>query len=285
MFDAGALVLFINAALRKQNASLVVLTVSPAYAGLALATNQVPTEAETGIVAAAIAERLGPNKAPQVSVGAPTSTSYLRILGVPLFRDGYPITIHDVRRALDAHPATRLATPAREPRIVRESRMSTSCSVYFDIQDSKSGKLARDILACNRIMINGAAATITAAEICRGVPLCQRCWRWGHPTVACKVRLRTCPICSGPHSREEHHSNAGCCKPNSKLTPPSLGTPAGEPCPHRAHCPNCLGNHSADSRSCPYWSHRFDSEWIAARYSKVRARMRSPHLSNPPLSG
>ena len=73
-FDMGALVLFINAALRKQNMSLVVLTVSPAYAGLALATNQVPMEAETGIMAAAIAERLGPNKAPQVSVGAPTST-------------------------------------------------------------------------------------------------------------------------------------------------------------------------------------------------------------------
>ena len=152
-------------ALLVQNTSLIILTVSPAYAGLALATNQVPMEAETGIVAAAIAECLRPNKAPQVSVGAPMSTSYLRILGMPLFRDGHPITVHDVRKALDAHPAMRLATPACKPHIVRTSRMSISCSVYFDIQDSKSSKLARDILTCNHIMINGVAATITTTEI------------------------------------------------------------------------------------------------------------------------
>ena len=112
VFDTGALVLFVNAALRKQNTPLIVLTVLPAYAGLALVTNQVLTEAETGIMAAAIAECLGPNKAAQVSVGAPTSTSYLRILSVPLFRDGHPIMIYDIRRALDAHPATRLTSPA-----------------------------------------------------------------------------------------------------------------------------------------------------------------------------
>ena len=131
----------------------------------------------------------------------------------------------------------------------------------------------------------GVAATITAAEVRRGVPLCQRCWRWGHPTVACKVRLRTCPICSGPHSREEHRDHASCCKPNSKLKPPFPGTPEGEHCPHKARCVNCHGDHPADASSCPFWSHRFDSEWIAARYSEVRARLRSPRLSNPPSSG
>ena len=72
MFDATLLALMIDGALHRQNSSLVVLTVSPVYAGLSLSTNQVASDADARIVTEAIRKRFGPTNAPNVSVGLPT---------------------------------------------------------------------------------------------------------------------------------------------------------------------------------------------------------------------
>jgi hypothetical protein len=283
VFDASELTLVISSALRRAQSSLVALSVSRAYSGLSIATNNVATSAEIDIVTDVLSRRFGLNNAPNLFVGPPESTSYLRIPGVPFFVNGeggtkVPITTDQVAYWLNRHPMLARMRPAHEPRIVRETRTSTFCSVYLDIWDSKSGRMARDILAYNSISINGVTTRVQPAEIRRGVPLCSRCWRWGHPDTACHARKRTCPICAGPHSREEHRDHAPCCMGAPNAQPPLPPTPAGTECPHDPHCINCRGLHPADHRACPFWKRRFDREWIDARYAEVRARVRSASI-------
>jgi hypothetical protein len=118
-----------------------------------------------------------------------------------------------------------------------------------------------------------------------GSALCQRCWKWGHPDSACRAPQIRCPVCAGPHRKEHHRALAGCCKGNAKATPPVPPTAEGTACPHPARCVNCSKNHAADSRQCNFWRHRFDSDWIKARYEEVRSRRSRSPTSNQPATG
>ncbi|CAA7263691.1 unnamed protein product [Cyclocybe aegerita] len=97
----------------------------------------------------------------------------------------------------------------------------------------------------------------------------RRCWKWGHPTVACKAKQLSCPICSGPHEQKEHRQHAGCCKGNAKAKPPVPPTPRDQPCPHKGRCVNCHKDHAANSASCKFWAHCYDREWIMAEYRQT----------------
>ncbi|CAA7269302.1 unnamed protein product [Cyclocybe aegerita] len=97
-----------------------------------------------------------------------------------------------------------------------------------------------------------------------------RCWKWGHPTVACKAKQLSCPICSGPHEQKEHRQHAGCCKGNTKVKPPVLPTPHDQPCPHKGRCVNCHKDRAANSALCKFWAHRYEREWIMAEYRQLQ---------------
>ncbi|PPQ91901.1 hypothetical protein CVT25_000721 [Psilocybe cyanescens] len=118
-------------------------------------------------------------------------------------------------------------------------------------------------------MFRGRPLWICSSSKSSGVPLCTRCWKWGHPVGRCHAAAAKCPRCSGPHKLEEHRAVAGCCKGNPKADPPQAPTPGGEPCPHTPHCPNCGKNHSAHERACVFWSHRFDQLWHVEKYRQV----------------
>ena len=77
----------------------------------------------------------------------------------------------------------------------------------------------------------------------------------------------------------------GPCKGNPKAKPPvPLNTEIE--CPHKCRCPNCYGEHLVtDTRNCAFWKHKFDRNWIEAKYLEVRNahRRRSPAAHPPPL--
>jgi hypothetical protein len=115
-------------------------------------------------------------------------------------------------------------------------------------------------------------STFKEARANPGSPLCTKCWRWGHPSQACRAPQIKCSACSGPHRSKHHRMLSGCCRGNTKAIPPIPATPEGEPCPHPTRCVNCRKDHAADSRKCKFWAHRFDQEWIKAHYDEVRER-------------
>ncbi|KAF9440762.1 hypothetical protein P691DRAFT_630798, partial [Macrolepiota fuliginosa MF-IS2] len=103
---------------------------------------------------------------------------------------------------------------------------------------------------------------IKGTKVHTGSPQCQQCWKWGHPSNACRCPAIHCPICAGPHHRNLHCSMSGCCKGNLKASPPIPPTPADMACPHVCSCINCSAQHAVDDRRCPYWCHCFNCNWI-----------------------
>ncbi|KXN82147.1 hypothetical protein AN958_02990 [Leucoagaricus sp. SymC.cos] len=173
------------------------------------------------------------------------SKSFLKILDVP-----YPVSKDIVTQALSAasEPPIGLAT---QPCIMCNSKHSDTTTVWFDIWDSQSGTAIKKL--------NGQFVSIGSSP---GIPLCQQCWHWGHPTNSCKTEAIHCPHCSGPHSEQHHREYVSCCKGNPKAQPPTLPTIEGAPCPHVPICSNCHSKHAANDHKCKYWHHCFDAGWF-----------------------
>ncbi|CAA7267342.1 unnamed protein product [Cyclocybe aegerita] len=248
--------------------------------GLSLVTPAVASLSDLDILRNFIRESL-PTGTP-FEVALPSSTSFIKILDVPYFDPkGLKITQEVLEKALrtSVH-AEVFAYLSTKPRIDRNSAHSTSCTVYCNIWDSQQGTRAKKALG-QPIFLAGRSCAIRPAARHTRVPLCQRCWKWGHPTVACKAKQLSCPICSGPHEQKEHRQHAGCCKGNAKAKPPVPPTPRDQPCPHKGRCVNCHKDHAANSASCKFWAHRYDREWIMAEYRQVHEHAARCQLTNP----
>ncbi|CAA7258924.1 unnamed protein product [Cyclocybe aegerita] len=247
---------------------LKVTSIVRAYDGLSLVTPAVASLSDLDILRNFIRESL-PMGTP-FEVALPSSTSFIKILDVPYFDPkGLKITQEALEKALrtSVH-AEVFAYLSTKPRIDRNSAHSTSCTVYCNIWDSQQGTRAKKALG-QPIFLTGRSCAIRPAARHTRVPLCQRCWKWGHPTVTCKAKQLSCPICSGPHEQKEHRQHAGCCKGNAKAKPPVLPTPHDQPCLHKGCCVNCHKDHAANSASCKFWAHRYDREWIMAEYRQT----------------
>ncbi|KXN92026.1 hypothetical protein AN958_10356 [Leucoagaricus sp. SymC.cos] len=155
-------------------------------------------------------------------------------------------------------------TLANSPRVMHNSRRADTATVWFDVLDSQSGATAKRLINTS-FQFGPSSCFVRAARSHSGVPLCQRCWRWGHSTRACRSQAPRCPRCAGPHTEAGHRQHASCCRGNPSAKPPQDPTPEGAPCPHAARCVNCKGDHSASDRRCPFWRHCFDRAWLAEK--------------------
>jgi hypothetical protein len=142
--------------------------------------------------------------AEHVDVALPTSTSYLKLVDIPFF------TVGDARITLDGVMAqigksgfaslVVLQTPAR---VVCDSPKSDTCTVYLNVADSVSGARAKGLVR-KTVQFGQYASYFRAARANPGSPLCSCCWRWGHPSSACRTPQLRCPICLGPHHKDHH---------------------------------------------------------------------------------
>ena len=158
------------------------------------------------------------------------------------------------------------------PRLSRNSPHSDTGTVWFNIHDSRAGLALQNIVG-KSFMYGHHKLTIRPADKRSGVPLCNRCWRFGHQSDArhCPFKGSACPICAGPHTEDFHRDLAPCCKGNPNAKPePIPPTPEGQPCSHPARCVNCGKDHHADDKVCQFWRNRFDREWILKRYTNMK---------------
>ncbi|CAA7263212.1 unnamed protein product [Cyclocybe aegerita] len=257
-----------NGYLRDGQSMLKVTSIVRAYDGLSLVTPAVASPSDLDVLRNFIRKSL-PTGTP-FEVALPSLTSFIKILDVPYFDlKGLKITQEALEKALHTSVhAEVFAYLSTKPRIDRNSAHSTSCTVYCNIWDSQQGTRPKKALG-QPIFLARRSCAIRPAARHTGVPLCQRCWKWGHPTVACKAKQLSCPICSGLHEQKEHRQHAGCCKGNAKAKPPVPPTPRDQPCPHKGHCVNCHKDHTANSASCKFWAHCYDCEWIMAEYRQT----------------
>ncbi|KAF7761206.1 hypothetical protein Agabi119p4_10615 [Agaricus bisporus var. burnettii] len=222
----------------------------------------VPTSQETAFMLKHV-RRLFPvpqGSAPIADAPA-TSTTYLKVLDVPIISDPDPKSwVNSTRAAfkkacsifLVGMMLTRILK--HKIRIMRNSQRSDSCTAWVDIQDTTSGARGHELIG-NFISFAGVNCRIAGAKPHAGSVLCTRCMRWGHHSSQCRALRARCALCGGPHSEANHWSY---------VAPAQVE--------HR-QCVNCTAakrekrNHSAtDRRSCSFWKNRYDREWLQRQF-------------------
>jgi len=216
----------------------------------------------------------------------PQSKSFLKILGVPYWGNNasIPITQAQVEAVIANTPVFEGVVLASRPRIMKVSPSSDMSVIWIDIWDSQKGTKGKTLI--NRSFNFGRhTATVRGTAMHPGVAQCCNCWRWGHPTHACRAQGTKCQKCGGPHRVENHRSMAWCCKANPKSNPPREAMADGVPCPHTFKCLNCKGEHSADDTKCPFWRHRFDKQWDANKTAELCTSRASTSNTQRPRGG
>jgi hypothetical protein len=252
--------------------------------GLTLVLASVPLQADTDALHLFFdrkaKEAAGENAVTRVEVGA--SRSYMHILNFPCYgagepqpdpvNGGYlPITLQAVKDLI-------LSTPWKSginffqdslPRIERSSSHSDTCMVCFDIYDSRGG-LRLHALKGRSFMYSAHKLTFRVALPRVGVPICTKCWRFGHRFAVCPFRAQLCTHCAGPHHTDHHCVLGACCKAQPKANPPRAATPGGNLCPHPLRCVNCGLDHMSNDTKCSFWKHRFDAKWVQKKYTVMK---------------
>ncbi|KAF5340738.1 hypothetical protein D9611_007373 [Ephemerocybe angulata] len=106
-------------------------------------------------------------------VGLPSSKSFLRLPNVPFILDGKSnlrIKPEDITRAFEASPLRSDLVLAGLPRVVRNSKSSTCCDVFFDIWDSQQGLRAQRLIKKELLIYGQKTSIVTSAAAARVTP-------------------------------------------------------------------------------------------------------------------
>jgi hypothetical protein len=185
--------------------------------GLALVCDVLPVEADIQAMHAyfnATAKRIHEDNTTETQVEVGLSKSFLRIpdflyFGTRLTYDTngepVPITPAQVKEILLASKwkDTIHLYQGAMPCLVRNSHKSDTCTVFFDIYNSRGGHHLQSLKGCS-FMLSHITLTIQPAEKRVGVPICPRCWRYCHHTPVCLFKTQLCTICAGPHQSKHH---------------------------------------------------------------------------------
>ncbi|KAF5320635.1 hypothetical protein D9611_013769 [Ephemerocybe angulata] len=117
-----------------------------AYGGWSLTLTEVPSQVEVDHIRGYLHRKLPDAVA---WVGLPSSKSFLRLPNVPFILDAKSnlrIKPEDIARAFEASPLRSDLVLAGPPRVVRNSKSSTRCDVFFDIWDSQQGLRAQRLI-------------------------------------------------------------------------------------------------------------------------------------------
>jgi hypothetical protein len=114
------------------------------YGGWFLNFDEVPNKGDLNVVHGWLTASY-PDLAWSIVANPPMSKSYLKLIGVPRFRNALQeLTLpSDIMDALDKSPLTAHINLAAPPRLVKESEGSTAVTAYFDIWDTSTGAHAR----------------------------------------------------------------------------------------------------------------------------------------------
>jgi hypothetical protein len=223
-------------------------------------TTRVPTTAETAFVLKHVRAHFElPEGAKPITITPPKSTSYLKIVDIPITDPKSKLWLQPtwdlLEASLQASPvgSSILDILARVPRIMRVSPHSDTCIAWVDIDDSVLGTSAKKFIG-KFISVSGVNCRISGARPHSGSIMCTWCQQWGHHHSKCRREGVRCPLCGGPHLESSHATLVDAAKVDAR------------------HCVNCSASkkkkrdHSALDRKCPFWEHRYDREWLQKQF-------------------
>src|SRR5215467_1256200 len=175
-----------------------------AYRGYALSCTAVLSAAEIKAIGDYIHGSLLKGFPSKWDLTLPQSKSFLRMLDVPRYRsDGSQTRSKQVEQVMAQSALAPHFILAGKPRCIPDSKRSATLTVFFEVWDSQAGSRAKALVG-HTLHFGSSTCKIVTANKSPSVPLCQRCWKWGHPQQACKARHLRCPRCSEPHLLDDH---------------------------------------------------------------------------------
>ncbi|CCM06901.1 uncharacterized protein FIBRA_09211 [Fibroporia radiculosa] len=239
-----------------------------------------PTDPEMGLLVRDLANVLLP---PQlradgmepvsVRVELAHTLTQLAIRAVPKYRVAktkLEYSLSELEKELrDRNPklAEHLKPFEQAPRARMVGAAGGSGTLVVTIADTKSGRTSTKMCAL-KIKLFDKWHSVAPWYEADCVPLCPRCWRWGHPAPICKATHEHCERCGEPHISELHDRMASCCAQRRVVLK------AEElPCPEsHDRCPNCgTQGHRASYPKCSWAKHARNKKWHSENPPKVPA--------------
>ena len=252
----------INRSLRNAKSEVLIDFICSDPLGIMIVTNKVSLQSDLLIIENYVKSTNNIN-ALQVKVPwQPQSKSYLKIIGILFFPHDNTqncLTLNDVKNIIKQNQIFDNITLISKLHVIKVFPKLDMAIVWINIWDVQSSSKAKSLINwC--FNIDRFIATVRGTNMNPGVPQCKNCRKWGHSTFSCRIQGAKCVECNRLHKSENHYEFGWCCKANPKTNPPHLEMKKGKSCPYSFKCPNCQGNHQADSNSCPFWRHRFNRE-------------------------
>jgi hypothetical protein len=215
-YDFGPdLILGFNQLLRMDlKSKLEILPAHTFLEGVFLDTTITPTSTETAFILKHV-RHLFPvkdsNKEPVATI-TPSLTSFLKIIDVPIMPDlpkkeWMTTTRHMLIKQFDKSPVGKLLAKniKHTPRIMCNSPHANSCTAWVDIHDTMSGANVAALIG-KSIYFGRFSCRIVGAKPHPGSLQCTWCQKWGHHMSKCCSQGVRCPLCGGPHCKDNHTS-------------------------------------------------------------------------------
>jgi hypothetical protein len=175
-----------------------------------LDTTRVPSPAETTFVLKHVRNHFElPEGSKPITTTSPKSTSYLKVVDIPISDPKSKVWLQPTRDLLKASlwaspvGSSLLDALSHVPRIMRVSPHSDTCIAWIDIEDSVSGTWSKKFIS-KFISVSGVNCCISGARLHSGSIMCTWCQRWGHHHSKCRRQGVRCPLCGGPHLEASH---------------------------------------------------------------------------------
>jgi hypothetical protein len=192
------------------------------------------------------------------------TTSLLKFPLVPTRHpDGTAVTNDWLHKTISSHPKWQSVEFVQKPRFIIPTgkTIGFTATVFVEVSDDRSASTAKRLLQTD-VAFHSVPRRCKPWSVSTAARQCGICMRWGHSTHHCSSKSAWCNVCAGNHESTTHAAAAAS---NSKFD--------------TTKCANCLGDHGATSRTCPFYRARFNPQELAklqkTRLDRVRETRRT----------
>ena len=192
------------------------------------------------------------------------TTSLLKFPLVPTRHpDGTAVTNEWLHKTIAGHPKWQSVEFIQKPRFIIPTGKSIgfTATVFVEVSDDRAASTAKRLLQTD-VAFHSVPRRCKPWSVSVVARQCGICMRWGHSTHHCASKSAWCNVCAGNHESSMHAAAA-----------------ASDSKHDTVKCANCLGEHGATSRICPFYRARFNPQELAklqkSRLDRVRETRRA----------
>ena len=194
------------------------------------------------------------------------TTSLLKFPLVPTHHlDGTAVTNEWLHKTISGHPKWQSMEFVQKPRFIIPTgkNIGFTATVFIEVSDDRAASTAKRLLQTD-VAFHSVPRRCKPWSVSPAARQCGICMRWGHSTHHCSSKSAWCNVCAGNHESSTHAAAAASDSKHNLIK-----------------CANCLGEHGATSRICPFYRACFNPQELAklqkSRLDRVREARQSRH--------